>query len=234
MQAADIMTRAVITVTPNATITNAIRLMLSQRVSGLPVVDETGHLVGILTEGDLLRRAELGTERRRAGWLEFLCSPGTLAADYIRENGRRVGEVMTGDVAIVGETAPLTDIVHLMESKHVKRLPVVTDGRLVGVVSRADLLRALQTALSHAPLAGSTDETLQKTLTAELAKQPWAGRGGVTVTVTDRIVHLAGIIYDVRERDALRVAAENMPGVAGVHDQLYYVSPEAGFAYPLG
>jgi predicted transcriptional regulator len=121
-----------------------------------------------------------------------------------------------------------------MESKHVKRLPVVTDGRLVGVVSRADLLRALQTALSDAPLAGSTDETLQKKLTAELAKQPWAGRGGVTVTVTDRIVHLAGIIYDVRERDALRVAAENMPGVAGVHDQLYYVSPEAGFAYPLG
>src|SRR5262245_49556148 len=143
MNAGDVMTQSTVTVDPDASITHAIQLMLKRRISGLPVVDDTGALVGILTEGDLLRRAELGTQKRRPRWIEFLIGPGRLASEYVSACGRKVREVMTTPVHIVSEDTPLTDVVNIMESKQVKRLPVLRDGRLVGILSRANLLRAL-------------------------------------------------------------------------------------------
>jgi CBS-domain-containing membrane protein len=234
MQAADVMTRAVITIQPNSSVISAIRLMLSQRISGLPVVTAGGKLVGMLTEGDLLRRAELGTGRTRPQWLDFIRGPGERAAEYVREHGRTVEEIMTADVVTVGEATPLDDVVTLMEKKHIKRVPVVTDEHLIGVVSRADLLNALNKALSQELIAPSSDEALQARVLGELNKQKWVARGQVTVTVADRVAALDGIIYDVRERDALRVAVENTPGVKSVQDHLHYIDPQEGLIYPLG
>ena len=145
MRAADVMARAVVTVHPGARIVDAIRLMLDQRISGLPVIDSAGELVGILTEGDLLRRAETGTERRRPAWIEFLRGPGQQADDYVHAHGRRVEDIMTRQVATVSEGTPLEEVVGLMERKRVRQVPVLSAERLAGIVSRADLLRALFT-----------------------------------------------------------------------------------------
>ena len=139
----DVMTANVITVAPHAPILAALQLMLQHHISGLPVVDEKRNLVGIVTEGDFLRRAETGTERQRSRWFEFLIGPGALAGDYVHTHGRRVDEVMTGDVRTVADDAPLDVIVALMEKHRIKRIPVVRGGELVGIVSRANLLHAL-------------------------------------------------------------------------------------------
>src|SRR5215207_4388649 len=142
MKAAEIMTRDVISVPADASVVQAARLMLQRHVSGLPVTDDRGNLVGIVTEGDFLRRAEIGTQRKRARWLEFLIGPGRLATEYVRACGRKVEEIMTSDLYTVTEDTTVDRIVHLMEKHRVKRIPVERDGRLVGIVSRANILRA--------------------------------------------------------------------------------------------
>jgi len=143
MNAADVMTRKVISVTPETTIADAARLMLKHRVDGLPVVDAGGTVVGVVTEGDLLRRAETGTERRHPRWLELLFTPGRLAEEYAQANARKIGMMMSADIVAVAPQEPLAGVVGLMERHHIKRLPVIEDGRLVGIVSRADLVREL-------------------------------------------------------------------------------------------
>ena len=137
MKAKDVMTPHVLSVAPDASISAAARLMLQNRISGLPVVDGSGKLVGMVTEGDFLRRTEIGTQRQRARWIEFLIGPGRLADEYSRSSGRSVSDVMTHD------DASLEDIVRVMERHHVKRVPVVEEGTVVGIVTRANLLHAL-------------------------------------------------------------------------------------------
>src|SRR6516165_2504909 len=156
MIASDVMTRTVLSVRPDATIAEAIRLMLDNRISGLPVIDEAGRLVGMLTEGDLLRRGETGTERHRPRWLEILMGPGRLAGDYVRTHGRRIGEVMTRDPVSVTPDTPLKEVVELMERRRIKRVPVLDGDVPVGILSRADLLRALLGALEEKPAAATT------------------------------------------------------------------------------
>src|SRR4051794_15895335 len=146
MIASDVMTRNVISVAPDATVAQAVELMLDKGISGLFVVDAAGTLAGVVTEGDLLRRDELDTERRRSWWLRLIASPGRQAADFTRTHGRKVADVMTRDVIAVNADAPLGDIVALMEQHRIKRVPVLEGDRVVGVVSRADLLRALSVA----------------------------------------------------------------------------------------
>ncbi len=233
MKAADVMARAVVTVHPGARIIDAIRLMLDQRISGLPVIDSGGELVGILTEGDLLRRAETGTEKRRPRWLEFLRGPGKQADDYVHAHGRRVGEIMTRQVATVSEGTSLEEVVGLMERKRVRRVPVVADGRLAGIVSRADLLRALFKFLDQGAPAPTGDAALRAQVIEELRRQNWGGRSRVSVVVTDGVVYLEGFIYDLREREAMRVAAENVSGVKEVRDHIDYVDPSVGLSYGL-
>jgi CBS domain-containing protein len=233
MTAADVMTQNPITVRRTASILDAIRLMLEQRISGLPVVDEEGGLVGVLTEGDLLRRAEIGTERRTSKWLSILSGPNRQAEDYVRTHGRRVEEVMTTAVASVTEDAPLETIASMMEKKRIKRVPVVNGRRLVGIVSRADLMRVLAKALAELPRVNPSDAALREQIDAELQRHAWAGRSNVSVVVTDGIVDLEGCIYSPRDRDALRVVAENVPGVKEVHDHLDYFDPSAVMIYGM-
>jgi CBS domain-containing protein len=229
MNAAEIMTCDAVTIGHRASLRDAIRLMLDHRVSGLPVVDEAGRLVGILTEGDLIRRGETGTERQRRPWLEFLLGPGRLAEDYVKTHGRRVEEVMTREVATVRPDTAVTDVVQLMERRRIKRLPVVDGDRLVGIVSRADLMRAVAQILDRAGAAPPGDAAIRERVLFEFQKaQGWVPRSGVGVTVKDGIVELNGAIFEERERAALRVAAENVPGVKRVVDRLVWVEPVSG------
>jgi CBS domain-containing protein len=222
------MSSPVVSVEADTPILQAIRIMLQRRVSGLPVVDKDGHLVGIVTEGDFLRRAETGTQRRRPRWLEFLIGPGRLAEEYARSHGRKVGEVMTPDPVTVTEHTALEDIVKLMEKRQIKRLPVVLGSYVVGIVSRANLLHALASVSREAKPAELADETIRARLLEELGKQPWAPLALINPIVRNGVVELWGSITDERERQALVVAAENIPGVKAVRDHLAWVDATSG------
>jgi CBS domain-containing protein len=228
MQAADVMTQAVISVGPDSSVLEAVRLMLQHRISGLPVVDAKGDLLGIITEGDLLRRTETGTQRRRPRWLEFLVGPGKLASEYVHASGRKVHEVMTSSVKTATEATPLERIVELMERHQIKRVPVMREREVVGIVTRANLLRALAGLARQAPPSDTNDAALRERLLAELGKQPWAPMAQLNILVRNSVVQLWGTIFDERQRAAIRVAAENIAGVKAVEDHLVWVEPTSG------
>jgi CBS domain-containing protein len=227
MNAGDVMSLNVVSVGRDTTVAEAIRLMLDNQISGLPVID-AGKVVGILTEGDLLRRSETGTERHRPRWLEILMGPGRLASEYVRTHGRRVEEIMTRDLVSVTRDTPLDEVVALMERRRIKRVPVLDGGVPIGIVSRADLLRALARTLEEESTVAAGDDEIRERILAELAKVSWVPRDGLTITVADGIVGLDGVILEENEREALRVAAENVPGVKAVEDRLVWVEPVSG------
>lgn len=228
MQARDIMASRVVSIAPEATVLEAIDLMLKNRISGLPVIDRTGALVGIVTEGDFLRRVETGTERKRPRWLEFLLGPNSLAKDYVRSHGRRVEEVMTRELVTVSEDAPLDEVVRIMERKRVKRLPVMHGRELVGIVSRASLLHAFATMSRDLPPPAKSDADIQQRVMEELAKQPWAPIALIDIVVKDGVVELWGSITEASQGEALRVCAENIPGVKAVVSHLSWIEPLSG------
>jgi CBS domain-containing protein len=229
MKAKDVMTSPVVSVDPGDAILQAVRIMLERRISGLPVIDKDGHLVGMVTEGDFLRRVETGTQRRRSRWLELLIGPGRLAEEYTRSHSRKVSEVMTHDPTTVAEGAPLDEIVQLMEKRQIKRIPVVREERVVGIVTRANLVHAIASALREAqPAAASDDAGIRASLMAELAKQTWAPVALINPIVKDGIVELWGTITDERQRQAVMVAAQNIPGVKEVRDHLAWVDASSG------
>jgi CBS domain-containing protein len=232
MNAREVMTRRIVTVTPETAIEEAAKLMLDYRISGLPVVDVKGAPVGILTEGDLLRRIETGTDKRHSGWISLLLGPGRLAAEYARSHAHKVGEVMTTEVVSVAPDTPLPEVVELMEERRIKRVPVVDGGKLVGIVSRANLVAALAGVLAKERGAALSDDDIRRAILAEIDKQPWGPRESVDATVTDGAVELHGTILDERERAALIVAAENLPGVKSVRDKLVWVEPNSGMVIP--
>ena len=230
MRAADVMTPDPMCISPDASITDAIRLMLERKFSGLPVVDARGALVGIVTEGDLVRRTETGTQRKRWGWIEFLMGPGRLAAEYLQTAGRKVGDVMTADVRTVEENSRLDEIVHLMERHQINRVLVVRDGKLVGIVTRANLLHALASVIAEAKPGPTSDASIRERVYAELKAQRWAPVGLVNVVVRNGVVRLSGTLLDERQRGAIRAAAENIPGVKAVEDHLVWIDPVSGMA----
>ena len=223
------MTSPVVSVEADATVVQAAQIMLQKRISGLPVVDKDGRLVGIVTEGDFLRRAETGTERRRPRWLEFLIGPGRLADEYTRSHSRKLEDVMTSDPVIVSEDAPLEEIVNVMERHQIKRLPVVRGQQLVGIVSRANLLQALASVHREAEPSAQSDEVIRGLVLAEFGKQQRAPMAlYINPIVRNGIVELWGTITDERERRALIVTAENVPGVKEVRDHIVLVDPISG------
>ncbi|CCM75349.1 CBS domain-containing protein [Rhizobium mesoamericanum] len=225
------MTSSPITIGASCTVLEAAETMLTNRISGLPVVDDDGVLVGMITEGDFLRRHELNTERQRSWLQSWLASPGKIADEYVRSHGRRVDEVMNARVVVVSPDAALSDAVRLMERNDIKRLPVISDGRLVGLISRSDLLRAL--TKTEKPSAPSTEDAhIQSAVETELAKQSWSRNGFIRCEVRNGVVELTGTIFDERERLAAKVAAENVPGVKAVADHLSWIDPYYGVALP--
>ncbi len=225
----DIMTQKVISIDPDASVMRAARLMLQNHISGLPVADKNGNLVGIVTEGDFLRRSELGTERRRSKWLEFIVGPGRLADEYVRSSGRKVEEIMTPDPYTVTEQDTVEHLVEVMQRRRIKRLPVVRDGRIVGIVSRANLLLALASLAREAAPSTEPDWSIRNEISAALGQQHWAP--DINVVVRNGIVDLSGAITDERERGGLIVLVENVPGVKKVHDHLVWVDPMSGMAF---
>src|SRR6516165_5880440 len=182
MKASDVMTRDVITVERETSVADVIRLMLENNVSGLPVLDD-GKVVGILTEGDLLRRSETGTEKQRPRWLEILMGPGRMAGEYVRTHGRKVEAIMTTDLITVTGDTPLDEVVGLMERRRIKRVPVIEGDALIGIVSRLDLLRALLRTIEaeHSEIRG--DDEIREQILAELAKAAWVPRDGLSISV---------------------------------------------------
>ena len=228
MKAEDVMTRDVISIAPDATVLQAARLMLQHHISGLPVVDKDGKLVGVLSEGDFLRRRETRTEHKRSRWLEFLMGPGRIAAEYSHSHGSKVAEVMTTEVQTVDELTALEDIVDLMERKRIKRVPVVCGGQLVGIVTRSNLMHAMVSMARVAQPSAKDDVTIREKLLTEFQKEIWAPAAMTNVVVRDGVVELWGVIVDERQREAMKVAAENIPGVKAVNDHLVWVEPTSG------
>jgi CBS-domain-containing membrane protein len=228
MKAKDVMTSTVISVQPDATILQAARQMLQHHISGLPVIDKSGKIVGILSEGDFLRRRETQTARKRSRWLEFLMGPGRLAAEYTHSHANKVAEAMTTDVQTVTEDTPLEDIVELMERHRIKRVPVLRSDKVVGIVTRSNLMHAMVSLARAEPKPAKNDSAIREKLLAEMEKESWAPAAMVNVIVRDGVVELWGVIIDERQRDALKVAAENIPGVKSVKDHMVWLEPTSG------
>lgn len=219
MRAVDVMTRKVITVWPGTTVREAARLFADNHISGAPVVDDEGRLLGMLTEGDLIHRAEIGTQAgRRSWWLELFASTQNLAATYIKENARLVKDVMTSNVFTVKETTPVREIADLLERHRIKRVPVLYDGELMGIVSRANLVKALASVPKDTrPGTPDTDQTLREAVIGELSGHRWA-LAAENVIVNDGMVHLWGVVTSPEQARAMCIAAEKVPGVKGVED----------------
>ena len=228
MRAADVMVTSVITVGPQASVQEVAKLLLTNRISGLPVVSDQGDLVGIVSEGDLLHRAEAGTGRRRPWWLAILTGRDVLAAEYVREHSFKVADVMTRHVITATPDTSLQDIAHLLEKNGIKRVPIVDDGRLVGIVSRANLLQALASGTKKGETAPS-DGTIREDVMARLRAESWTRPSLVNVIVQDGTVELWGIVDSQTEKRAVRVAAEVTPGVRAVNDNLIIRPAESGF-----
>ena len=220
MKVSDIMTRRVISVAPDATILDAVGLMLKHHVSGLPVIDAHGRLAGIVTEGDFLRRPETGTERRRSRWLDAVFGPAEGAKRYVHSHGTKVGDVMTEKVVTVDERETLEQVVHLMEVHRIKRLPVLRGGKVVGIVSRANLMRALASVHRESPKGSSDDAAMRDRILAEIERQSWSAGADVDVVVCACLADIWGTIADPQQGEALKVLVANVPGVKTVVDHL--------------
>lgn len=219
MKVSDVMSHGLLWVAPQDPVRKAAELMLRYGVNGFPVLDR-GKLVGMITQGDFLRRAETGTAPHPAQLAALFADPGRLADEYVRSHARTVADVMTRDVVTVSADAPLSDAVELMIRHHVKRLPVIGANGVLGMISRVDLLHAFLVAAPKQAPAPLADSAISSRLQAELDRQPWIAKGSIELSVKDGVVVLQGTVENARQRAALRVAAENIPGVKRVVDDL--------------
>ncbi len=227
MQAKDIMTTNVITVTGDSRVDEIAALLLQRNISGVPVVDAEGRVLGIVSEGDLMRRPESGTERQRSWWLRLMADSKEDAEQYTKTHGMRAEEVMTRDVIAVSEDTSVGDIAQILEERRIKRVPVLRDGKLVGLVSRANLLHGLVAHKARIEAPSADDRSIREQITAEIERQDWVSHGSFNVIVNDGVVELWGWVDSDQEREALLVATENVAGVRAVEDHLGSVPPWA-------
>ncbi len=219
MQARNVMVTPVVTVKPSATVQEVAKQFLERQISAAPVVDDNGKLVGIVSEGDLLHRVEAGTERRRSWWLRAFTEADTLAAEYVKSHGRKVSDVMTRTVITAAPETPIHEIATVLEKNAIKRLPILENGQLVGIVSRANLLQAVASARQVLEVTPS-DKAIRERILSGLRAEPWAHTALLNVTVSDGVVDLWGLAESKAERKAIKVAAETTPGVRVVNDNM--------------
>lgn len=220
MKAADVMVSHVVAVKPETSVAEAAKLMSEKDVSALPVVDQEGRLVGIVSEADLIQREEIGTDIHRPWWVEAMMPAATLAAEFAKSHGKRVAEVMSENVITATEDTPLAEIAGILERKRIKRVPIMRDGHLVGIVSRANLIQALASSTSAPQPSLEASDTIRQELLSRLQQQSWTDFGSRNVIVTDGEVHLWGLVGSEAERKALIAIAEDVPGVTGVVDEM--------------
>ena len=219
MKARDVMVTPVITIKPNSSVQEVAKTFLDRRISAVPVVDDQGKIVGMVSEGDLMHRSEAGTERRHSWWLRALTSDDTLAAEYVMAHARKVADIMTRDVITASPDTPLHEIATLLEKNSIKRVPIVMDGQLVGIVSRANLIQAIASDRTELEIPLS-DTTIRDKLLAHLKEQTWAHTSLLNVTVNGGVVDLWGMTKSDAEKKAIRIAAESTAGVGAVNDHL--------------
>lgn len=228
MHAHEIMTRNVVTVGPTTPIRDVAQLMTTHRISGIPVVSADGTVVGIITESDLLRRSEIGTEAKRKWWMTFFSDPDSMAREYTKSHGLKAQDVMTRQVVSVAEDAELKEIADTLEGRKIKRLPVMRDGKLVGIISRADLVRALSKAPATVSAAPVADDALQRKLLEKMRAQDWLDGTYLNLSVRDGVAELRGFIGTSEQRRALRVLIEETNGIRQLDDQLTIGIPGMG------
>ena len=220
MKASEVMTKRVISIQPQVTIVQAIKLMLKNRVSGLPVIDENSKLVGIITEGDFLHRWEIGTELKRNAWLDAIFGPEESAHDYVHAHSMKVADLMSRQPITVDEDTSLDRVIDLMERHHIKRLPVLRKGKVVGIISRANLMRALASLHRSASKTTRNDQELRKRIVTDVKKQNWAYGSDIMVLVRGGVVDLCGTVSDPSQRAALRALVKEKSGVRKLYDHL--------------
>jgi CBS domain-containing protein len=219
MKAKDVMTTRVVTVGPETTVREVAELLLRHRISAVPVLDGDSRLAGIVSEGDLIRRVETGTaERHRSWWLRIFEDREILAAEYVKSHATKVSDIMTKPVITVDDEADLAHIATVLERNRIKRVPVMRGDRLVGIVSRANLLQGIAAAKPVMTPATADDSNIRAQVLAAIESQPWFGQGAMNVTVTDGVVEMWGVYDSTAERDAGRIAAEAVPGVRRIDD----------------
>lgn len=219
MKAIDVMVRDVVTVTPDTDVSEAVKLLAQHDISALPVV-EGDELVGIISEADLLHRTEIGTETHRPWWLEAITPASTLAEEFAKSHGKKVSELMTEDVVTASEDDSLADLATLLERHRIKRIPIVKDGKLVGIVSRSNLIQALASHAASPDLEMDENRTIREELLSRLGDQKWTDFGNRNIIVNEGTVHLWGLVGSDEERKALVALAEGVPGVAKVSDEM--------------
>lgn len=227
MQAKDIMTDKVISVSPETEVSEIAKLLIRKRISAVPIVDGDQRILGIVSEGDLIRRTETGTEKQRGSWwLGLFTSPESLSTAYTKAHGRRAADIMTQNVITVTEDTPIADVARTLEEHHVKRVPVVRDGRLVGIVSRANLLHGLAAGVGKsAPSVSASDAEIREQLLGRLRGEPWADLGYANATVENGVVHLWGMAETDEQIKAMEVAARETPGVTSIENHMRHVPP---------
>lgn len=228
MNVFNIMTPVVISVPVSSSVQDAINLMLKHRISGLVVVDQNQNLVGIVSESDFLRRSEIGTQRKRNRWLGLLLGSGKATEEYIHAHSRKVGDVMTRDPITVTEATHLGEVARLMERHHVKRLPVVRGKKVVGIISRANLIRAVITHGKSMKAPAQSDQEIRNRIIAQIAEQPWAPSPLFAIDVKDGVVSIFGTVFDGRQEEAMRVLIENTPGVKSIENDVVWIEPTSG------
>ena len=220
MKAADIMVRDVVTVKPDDDVATAIQLLAEHDVSALPVVDDSGQVIGLVSEADLVRRIEIGTERHRPWWLEAITPATTLAGEFAKSHGLAVHEVMSTHIVSAGEETPLAEIASLLEKHRIKRVPILRDGKLAGVVSRSNLIQALASSPAVSVEGTPSDRGIRLELLDRLAGQSWTDFGSRNIIVRDGVIHLWGLVGSPAEHEALLALAQEVPGVKRVADEM--------------
>ena len=223
MKAADVMVTDVIALRPQDTVQTAAAVLLDKRISAAPVTNDEGRLVGIVSEGDLMRRSEIGTERRRSWWLQCLVAPETKAQEFVKAHAVKVADVMSRHVVTAKEDTSLQGVATILEKNGIKRVPILRGEKVVGIVSRRNIVQAFaQTAAARAKVT-ATDTAIRDALMEQIRELPWGEPWLVSVSVTDGVVELWGPVSSEEEQQALRVAAEATPGVKEVKVNLYRI-----------
>ncbi|WOJ88139.1 CBS domain-containing protein [Methylocapsa polymorpha] len=220
MNASDVMVHDVVTVGPEDDVSQAAQLLVDHDVSALPVIDGDRRVIGILSEADLLHREEIGTEKHRPWWLEAITPASALAFDYAKSHGRKVAEVMSDHVVSAGEDASLAELAGILERNRIKRVPILKDGKLVGIVSRSNLIQALASAPPAPADDQLADRGIRAAILAQLAKQSWTDFGERNIVVSNGVVHIWGLVSSPDERKALIALAEDVSGVREVSDEM--------------
>lgn len=222
MKARDVMVAPVITFTPTTAVSEIAKTFAEKHISGAPVVDEDKNLIGIVSEGDLLHRVELGTERQRSWWLELFTGDTQRELEFAKAHGRTAADIMVSEVVSARPETPLHELATLMEQRNVKRVPIVSSGgQLVGIVTRSNLVQALAAIATQIEISGS-DAEIRKSVIDRLHEQSWVNPHRINVTVQDGVVDLWGVTESPTERNAVRIAAQEVPGVRAVSDHLIY------------